>query len=120
MQTEGRGEKGGHAAELFSNNLLIAPRGKFYSFNFALTTLLLLVFLFFSVSFLSVLYGRLCKAATVSCNEVRKRRIEVIAITILDIIHRPVFYIKRNVSETRFCLRIQVVHIQLNPIDKAS
>jgi hypothetical protein len=30
-----------------------------------------------------------------------------IAITIVDIIHRPVFYLKYNVSETGFCLRIQ-------------
>lgn len=48
-----RGERG-QAAEYFSNNLLIVPRGKFYSFNFALTTLLLLVFL---SSFLSFLFS---------------------------------------------------------------
>jgi hypothetical protein len=30
-----------------------------------------------------------------------------IAITILDIIHRSVFYLKHNVSETGFCLRLQ-------------
>jgi hypothetical protein len=29
-------------------------------------------------------------------------------ITILDIIHRPVFYLKHSVSETRFCLRLHV------------
>jgi hypothetical protein len=31
-----------------------------------------------------------------------------ITITILDIVHRPVFYLKQDVSETGFCLRIQV------------
>jgi hypothetical protein len=35
-----------------------------------------------------------------------------ISITILDII-----YLKRNVSETRFCLRLQVEHSKLSPID---
>jgi hypothetical protein len=29
-------------------------------------------------------------------------------VTILDIILRPVFYLKREVSETGFCLRLQV------------
>jgi hypothetical protein len=29
--------------------------------------------------------------------------------TILDIIRRPVFYLKHNVSETEFCLLLQVV-----------
>jgi hypothetical protein len=27
--------------------------------------------------------------------------------------HRPVFYLKHNVSETGFCLRLQVIHTQL-------
>lgn len=71
-----RGERG-HAAEHFSNNLLIVPRGKFYSFNFALTTLLLLLFLFF-LSFLSVFYRRLCAAVTVSHNEAWRRRIKAV------------------------------------------
>jgi hypothetical protein len=31
-----------------------------------------------------------------------------ITITILDIIHRPVFYLKHGVSETGFFLRLQV------------
>jgi hypothetical protein len=31
----------------------------------------------------------------------------------MDIIHRPVFYLKHNVSETGFCLRLQVEFIQL-------
>jgi hypothetical protein len=29
-------------------------------------------------------------------------------VTILDIIHRPAFYFKHDVSEARFCLRLQV------------
>jgi hypothetical protein len=39
-------------------------------------------------------------------------------IVFLDIIHRPVF-IYNNVSETEFCLRLQVEPTQLGPIDKA-
>jgi hypothetical protein len=31
-----------------------------------------------------------------------------ITITILDIIYRPVFYLKHDVLETGFCLRLQV------------
>jgi short-subunit dehydrogenase involved in D-alanine esterification of teichoic acids len=46
----------------------------------------------------------------------------------LDIIHRPVIYLKHrpvyiskhNVSETGFCLRLQVKATQLGPIDMAS
>jgi hypothetical protein len=34
------------------------------------------------------------------------------SVTILDIIHRPVFYLKRNVSETGFCLRLQLVSLR--------
>jgi hypothetical protein len=34
-------------------------------------------------------------------------------ISILDIIHRTVFYLKHDVSETAFCLRIQVEPTQL-------
>jgi hypothetical protein len=41
------------------------------------------------------------------------RRCSVITITILDIIHRPVFYLKVNVSETGFCLRLQTALIQV-------
>jgi len=55
-----RGSGWGQAAELFSNNLLIVPRGKFYNFNFALTMLPLLFFLF--LSFLSVCCRRLYMA----------------------------------------------------------
>jgi hypothetical protein len=43
-----------------------------------------------------------------------------ITITILDIIHRPVFYLKLNVSETGICLRLQVESTQFSPIDRAS
>jgi hypothetical protein len=44
----------------------------------------------------------------------------------LDIIHRPVlskiivlFIFQNNVSETEFCLRLQVKPTQLGPIDRA-
>jgi hypothetical protein len=37
----------------------------------------------------------------------------------LDIIHRLV-HLKKNVSETGFCLRPQVKPTQLDPIDRAS
>jgi hypothetical protein len=37
-----------------------------------------------------------------------------------NIIHRPVIYLKRNVSETGFCLRLQAKPTQLGPIDRAS
>ena len=55
-----RGSGWGQPAELFSNNLLIVPRGKFYNFNFALAMLLLLFFLFPFLSFCllsSLVYG---------------------------------------------------------------
>jgi hypothetical protein len=38
----------------------------------------------------------------------------------LDIIHRPVYFSKHNVSETGFCLCVQVIPTQLGPIDRAS
>jgi hypothetical protein len=34
-----------------------------------------------------------------------------VTITILDIIQLPVFYLKHDVSETGFCLRLQVEHL---------
>jgi hypothetical protein len=37
----------------------------------------------------------------------------------LDIIHRPVYISKHNVSETGFCLRLQVKPTQLGAIDRA-
>jgi hypothetical protein len=40
-------------------------------------------------------------------------------ITILDIIHRRVFYLK-HVSETGFCLRLQVESIQFGTIESWS
>jgi hypothetical protein len=43
-----------------------------------------------------------------------------IAVTILNIIHRPVFCLKHNVSETGFCLLVQVEPTQLSPIDRSS
>jgi hypothetical protein len=41
-------------------------------------------------------------------------------IPILDIIHRPVLYSKHDVSETEFCLRLQVESAQLSQIDRPS
>jgi hypothetical protein len=43
-----------------------------------------------------------------------------ITITILGIIHRPVFYLKHDVSETGFCLRLQVEPSQLVSVVRAS
>jgi hypothetical protein len=36
-------------------------------------------------------------------------------IEFLDIIHRPAFYLKHNVSETGFCLRLQVKAYSVGP-----
>jgi hypothetical protein len=41
-----------------------------------------------------------------------------ITIAILDIIHRPVFYLKHNVPETGFYLSLQVETARLSPIDR--
>jgi hypothetical protein len=41
-------------------------------------------------------------------------------IMFLDIIHRPVYITKHNVSETGFCLRLQIKLTQLGPINRAS
>jgi hypothetical protein len=43
-----------------------------------------------------------------------------ITLTILDILHRPVFYLEHGVSETRFCLRFQAELAQMSPIKRAS
>jgi hypothetical protein len=43
-----------------------------------------------------------------------------ITIIILGAIHGPVFHLIYNVSETGFCLRLQVHHTQLDTIDRAS
>jgi hypothetical protein len=43
-----------------------------------------------------------------------------IIITILDVIQGPFFYLRHNVSETEFFLRLQVQDTQLCPIDRAS
>jgi hypothetical protein len=37
----------------------------------------------------------------------------------LDIIHRPVFYIKHDVSKTGFCLRLQIEPTQLGKSPEA-
>jgi hypothetical protein len=41
-------------------------------------------------------------------------------IVFLDIIHRPVFITKHNVSETGLCLRLQVKPTQLGAIDRGT
>jgi hypothetical protein len=38
----------------------------------------------------------------------------------VNIIHRPIFYLKYGVSEARFPLRFQVEPTQLSPIDRDS
>jgi hypothetical protein len=45
---------------------------------------------------------------------------QFVTVTILDISHRPVFYLKREVSETGFCLRLQVGPTYLGPMYIAS
>jgi hypothetical protein len=46
--------------------------------------------------------------------------IEIITITFLDSIHRPVLYLKRNISETGFSFRFQVAPTQFCPVERAS
>jgi hypothetical protein len=43
-----------------------------------------------------------------------------ITVTILDIINYPVFYLKHDVSETGFCLCLQVEHTQMGTVKRAS
>jgi hypothetical protein len=38
----------------------------------------------------------------------------------MDIIHRPIYYLKHNISETGFCLGLHVESTQLGPIYRAS
>jgi hypothetical protein len=40
----------------------------------------------------------------------------VLIITILDIIHRPVSYLKQDVCETEFCPQLQMEYTHLGPI----
>jgi hypothetical protein len=40
-----------------------------------------------------------------------------ITVTFLDMIHRPVFYLKHDVSDTGICPRPQMESTQLRPID---
>jgi hypothetical protein len=46
-----------------------------------------------------------------------RRRYINITITILGIVHRPVFYLKHNFSHTESDFRVQVVPIQLDLTD---
>jgi hypothetical protein len=43
-----------------------------------------------------------------------------VTVTILDIIHRPVVYLKYDVSEIEFCPRLKVEPSQLCQIDRSS
>jgi hypothetical protein len=43
-----------------------------------------------------------------------------INMNILNIIQRPVFNLDHDVSETGFCLRLEVEHTHLGPVDRAS
>jgi hypothetical protein len=38
----------------------------------------------------------------------------------MDIIHRPVIYLKHDISDTGFCLHLQVEPTQLRPIYRTS
>jgi hypothetical protein len=40
-----------------------------------------------------------------------------VSITIMDIIHRSVFYLKHDTSETGFCLRLQVEPTEMGQIE---
>jgi hypothetical protein len=44
----------------------------------------------------------------------------MVIITILDIIHRPVFYLKQDVSQTGLRLRFRVVPTQSRETDNSS
>jgi hypothetical protein len=41
----------------------------------------------------------------------------IITIRIVDIIHRPILYLKHNVWEKGFCLHLKVEPTQVDPID---
>jgi hypothetical protein len=50
----------------------------------------------------------------------QKRQVMGITITIPEILHRPVFYLKHDISKTGFCLRLQVERIQVGTKDRDS
>jgi hypothetical protein len=54
------------------------------------------------------------------CCENFKSKKEMLSIIILHIVYRPVFYLKHDVSETWFCLRLEMVWTQLSPIGRDS
>jgi hypothetical protein len=49
-------------------------------------------------------------------NLVRSSPLLIVTITILDIIHRPVAYLKHNISGTGFYFRLQVEFIKFGPV----
>jgi hypothetical protein len=48
------------------------------------------------------------------------RQKSYINIIFLDIIHRPIYILEHNGSETGFCLHLQVKPTHLGPTDRAS
>jgi hypothetical protein len=50
----------------------------------------------------------------------KEQNICFVTITFLNIIHRPVFHLKHDVSKTGICLRLQMKHTQLDTIDRAN
>jgi hypothetical protein len=48
--------------------------------------------------------------------EQKEKECTALSMKISDIVHRPVFGLKHNVSETAFCLHLQVEPIQLESI----
>jgi hypothetical protein len=49
-----------------------------------------------------------------------QNNIHVVNIIFLDIIHRPFYLLKHNISETGFCLHVEVKPTQLGPVNRAS
>jgi hypothetical protein len=43
-----------------------------------------------------------------------------ISITTLDVMNHPVFYLKQDISEGAFCLRLEAEHTQAGSTDRAS
>jgi hypothetical protein len=68
----------------------------------------------------SIMSNRFWYKKFIYITNIAQRKIANIIITILDIIHRPVFYLKLKVSETGFCVRLQVEPIPFCPLERAS
>jgi hypothetical protein len=68
----------------------------------------------FSSSVCTVVISRLLNKP--SDSQLPEKYFAPVTITILDIIHHPVFDLKHDVSKTGFCLRLQAGPTQLSPI----